>query len=71
MIRAIEEWELKYYKLSINKRFKFFKWDISFSFQILNNQIHKEWEKRIQNIIDNSVTISSNDKDVYYNQKSI
>jgi len=44
-IRQLEDWELKYYKLSINKQFKFFRWEISFNFQILNSGIRKEWAK--------------------------
>ena len=63
MLRAIEAWELKYYKFAIDKRFKFFKWEISFNICILNSKLnsklHEEWKKRIENIIDKSITVSS------------
>ena len=71
MLRAIEDWELKYYKLTTYKRFKFFKWEISFNFQILNSGLHKEWEKRVQKIIDNSVTTSSEINENCYTWTSV
>ncbi len=59
MIRTIEDWELKYYKLIINKRFSFFKWGISFNFQIINKQLDREWKKIIDRTITQTATTSS------------
>jgi len=56
---VLEDWELKYYKISINKHFKFFKWEISFNFQIVNrNNLNKEWEKRVKEMIPPKTTFS-------------
>lgn len=69
MIRALDEWELKYYKWTISKGFKFLKWEISFDFQILNSQIHKEWAKRMDEAMKNVKTESTHHLPYWHNIK--
>jgi len=64
-IRQLEDWELKYYKLSINKHFKFFRWEISFSFQILNSKIHEEWAKIMKEAMKDIKTTTNNVDEKY------